>query len=70
MVLTCIMYMIKSNHQLMETTMTKPLTQAQIQGLANDQLSAIDRSTNPSGRYWMQLAWARTEMARRKASPS
>lgn len=33
--------------------------------LPTSELRAIDRSTNPSGRYWMHLAWARTELARR-----
>jgi hypothetical protein len=41
-------------------------TEDQIKGLDDQQLEGITKSTNPSGRYGTQLAWARTEIARRQ----
>jgi signal transduction histidine kinase len=34
--------------------------------LPNDRLRAVVKSTSPSGRFWLELVWARDELARRE----
>ena len=41
-------------------------TEDQIKNLDDQQLLAITKSTNPSGGYGKQLAWAQAEIARRQ----
>lgn len=43
------------------------MTKQQILGLDTPSLRAIVRSTNPAGRFWLEMIWARDELARRKA---
>jgi hypothetical protein len=40
------------------------MTKEQIQTLRSSELHAIVRSTNPAGRFWQQMVWARDELAR------
>ncbi len=44
------------------------MTKEQIQALPSRELIAITRSTNPSGKLWLELTWARDELARRDAA--
>jgi hypothetical protein len=41
------------------------MTQTQITMLPTRDLIAIVRSTNPNGRFWLELVWAKDEIARR-----
>jgi len=41
------------------------MTKDQIATLPTAELRAVVRSTNPTGRYWLELQWARDELARR-----
>jgi hypothetical protein len=41
------------------------MTQTQITTLQTRDLIAIVRSTNPNGRFWLELVWAKSEIARR-----
>jgi len=43
------------------------MTRTEIQTLPTSTLIAIVRSTSPTGRYWLQLVWAKDEMERRAA---
>lgn len=42
------------------------MTKEQIETLRTRELIAIVRSTSPTGRFWLQLVWARDELARRQ----
>jgi hypothetical protein len=42
------------------------MTKQQIQSLSGEALKAIVKSTNPAGDLWMQRAWARDELERRR----
>lgn len=45
------------------------MTKEQIQMLPTRELLAIERSTNPNGKFWLELSWARDELARRHFFP-
>jgi hypothetical protein len=42
-------------------------TQQQIQMLPTRALLAIVRSTNPTGKFWLEYTYARDELARRRS---
>lgn len=41
------------------------MTKEQIVSLPTRELRAIVRSTSPSGRFWLELVWAKDELARK-----
>jgi hypothetical protein len=49
------------------SAMENTMTIEQIQTLPIRELRAIVRSTNPAGKFWLEMTWARDELARRKA---
>jgi len=42
------------------------MTRIEIQTLPTRTLTAIVRSTSPTGRFWLQLVWAKDELERRQ----
>lgn len=44
------------------------MTREAIQCLPLVELRAIVATTNPRGKYWLELVWAKDELARRKRS--
>ena len=43
-------------------------TQEKIASLPTEDLLAIVRSTNPAGKFWLELVWAQDELDRRNAA--
>jgi hypothetical protein len=41
------------------------MTKEQVQTLPTNELRAILRSTNPAGKFWLEMVWASDEMDRR-----